>query len=809
MKLSKKEVINFGKIQSLSKMALIAINEQLCIEYINTYTKKLLGLPDDHNLIGKSIIAVFEQLNLPSIINDKGKIINPDLILINGYFQKWEKITTQVENEKWWLLIGHTIAWKEKLFQIFSKIFEKDNKNTLDKDKVYLNRIIENLPELVYWKDSKGVYQGCNQHVAELLNLNTPAEIIGRTDYDFGWSKERIKWLREVDASIIQKGICSIAEDAIPINNSTKIYLTSKTPLYNKEGEIIGVLGISTDITERKKMEEDLKIAKETAEAASHAKSEFIANMSHDIRTPLAGVIGISEILESTLNDPEQKEEAHMLYNSGEELLSMLNDILNDVSVGNMDSTDIHLDTFDLYQCMEDLVKLERPTTTLKHLGLYVDIDKDVPRYIISDRNKIHRILLNLLGNAIKFTPAGHITIQVTCLKSHDNDTQLQFSVTDTGIGIPKGIQGKVFDRFFRATPSYKGIYKGYGLGLHIVRSYVELLGGKIRLTSEEGVGTTVYFDLPCRKGAGEKIKNQPPLELLNASSTPASLPSSSLSLPNENENTAHLLLVEDNQLALKVLETMVSKNGYRFKSVSTGEDALELAKTIPFDLIITDIGLPGISGNEFVVEVRAWEKEHAQKPIPIIGLTGHTNRVVQAECLKAGMNEVFSKPITLHLIQNIANQYLLRPSEEAKNTKAISTKNLGAEFSKTEKELIKLENFPIFDPQIALKHLGGNLTLLNELIKGFISEEKQEDIYQMEKAYATKNWSEIEKFAHKLKGGAIYLGISRLELACQYLERYYKADNKAFLEQLYHQLLAVNQETIHTLRQWLAEDKP
>lgn len=171
---------------------------------------------------------------------------------------------------------------------------------------------------------------------------------------------------------------------------------------------------------------------------------------------------------------------------------------------------------------IENLIKLESPTTTVKHLELNYHIDVNVPRYLVCDRKKIHRILLNLLGNAIKFTESGQISIQVKCLERTPSNVHLQFGVSDTGIGIPIELQDKVFDRFFRVNPSYKGVYKGHGLGLHIAHAYVSLLGGHITLESKENVGTTFYFDLNCKIGDDQDLisKDQsilddmPPYEL-------------------------------------------------------------------------------------------------------------------------------------------------------------------------------------------------------------------------------------------------------------------------------------------------------
>ncbi|MCC5015836.1 MULTISPECIES: PAS domain-containing sensor histidine kinase [unclassified Legionella] len=792
------------KINSLFFLSFLKEAERIVFFIDKKHTIKHIILKTDKNYFlelayyqNKPFADAISHLNL-----DKKNIVNL-MNKVNSTLFEQSELSDKNLNFEYTLLIAYINSSYLAIFTVIDR--------TNEALKSYINAIINTLPGAIYWKDKEGRYMGCNQFVANMAGFDKPEQVLGKTDFDLCWKEFAQDW-RNLDLEVMRENKTYKREEPAKLANGRVITeLTIKSPLYNEKNEIVGIIGTSMDITEQKNLEQDLIIARQKAEAASRAKTEFIANMSHDIRTPLIGVIGISEILENTLDDPEQKKDARMLYDSGEELLRMLNDILRDVSVGNMDANDIHLDTFDLYQCIADLVKLERPTTTLKNLGLNVDIDRNVPRYIVSDRNKIHRILLNLLGNAIKFTLAGQITIQISCLESNDSDIRLKFSVSDTGIGISKNIQDKVFDRFFRATPSYKGIYKGYGLGLHIVRSYVELLGGEIGLSSTEGVGTTVYFELSCRKGVEGDVIIEKLAESQFHSPTPLTSSSlTKLSHPtNENEKTPLLLLVEDNMLAAKILETMVSKNGYRFKSASTGEEALELAKANHFDLIITDVGLPGMSGNELVAKIREWEIAHTKKPIPIIGLTGHTTGVMQAECLKAGMDDVFTKPITLHMIQNIVNKYIIKHSEETQNTKTISSQGLGEELPATERELFELGRMPIFCEKEALKHFDGNLTLLQELIREFISEGRQDDIYQIEKAYTTKNWSEIEKIAHKLKGGAVYLGTARLELACQYLERYYKAGHRTLLEQLYHQLLKVNQETIDALRQWLRQGKP
>jgi len=798
MKLSKKEVISFGKIQSLSKMAFIAINEKLCIEHINTYAKKLLSIKDDNSLIGKSIKQVFEQLNLQPLINTKGEIIDKGLILVDDCFQKWEKSSVTVENEKWMLLIGYLVNNNKLLNSCFKK-FKKDLQT---KDVVYLNNMLENLPELVYWKDSNCLYQGCNKNAADLLNYNSPKEIIGKSDHDlaheFGWSKERIKRLQEIDSSIIKKGIRIVEEDIIPINGIKKIYLTSKTPLHNKNNEVIGILGISTDISERKKMEEELHIAKDAAEAANTAKSEFLANMSHDIRTPLAGVVGMSELLENDLQNSRQINFAHMLHDSSEELLGLLNHIIDDVRAGNFHEDDIQLEVFSLQQCVQHLVKLELPTTKLKSLDLQVDIDKELPSYIEGDQIKLHRILLNLMGNAIKFTESGSILIKIKCLNKDHKKAHIQFEVTDTGIGIPKDKQDKVFDRFFRVTPSYKGLYKGHGLGLHIAQSYVKLLGGDITLTSKEGVGTTFKFDLQF------KVINRKPEEIKDKGVSAISSSDTKV-MQKTNASTPHILLVEDSPIALKVVENIVENEGWRFISAVDGEQALELSKSNDFDLIITDIGLPGISGHEFTQYFREWETLNNKKPTPVIGLTGHAREAAQNECLECGMNDVFTKPASPALLQELVNRFVAPDHMSSLQTLSIdkSSGNLGLDLPDSEDELFKLNSLSIFVPSQVLEQMGGDETAMLNILRLFVAETPK-NIALIQEAYNDGDLDKMEFLAHKMKSGATYCSVPKMKLACQYLERYRKAGHVAMLDKLYHQLIDVTKTTNETVEKWL-----
>jgi CheY-like chemotaxis protein/HPt (histidine-containing phosphotransfer) domain-containing protein len=266
--------------------------------------------------------------------------------------------------------------------------------------------------------------------------------------------------------------------------------------------------------------------------------------------------------------------------------------------------------------------------------------------------------------------------------------------------------------------------------------------------------------------------------------------------------------LVEDNPIALKVLENMVSKAGYHPTTATDGEKALALAKSGEFDLIITDIGLSDISGRELAHFIREWEKENAIKNTPIIGLTGHARETAMAECLESGMNDVFTKPASLAMIREIVNKFISQqPSTDTpSNSKATlaSFGKLDVDLPDTEDALFELESFPVFDPKYGLQQIN-DLALLMDIWKAYLSDEMQNDVNLMKKAHAKKDWEEVDRLAHKIKGGVCY-GTRRLFYACQYLERYYKVGHRTLLDKLYHQVLNVNEETIATLNKWLGK---
>lgn len=503
----------------------------------------------------------------------------------------------------------------------------------------FTSDLVSLIPAAIFWKDCNGIFLGCNTQFAYLAGLKYPAEIIGKTDFELPWGNVEASKYQQDDAELLQSGQSKInVEESITLNDGSQRYLlTSKTPLFSASGIVVGIVGIFQDITERKKMEVDLEKAKLAAEASSQIKDEFIRNMSHDIRTPLSGIIGMSSILEQEAQTLEEKENARMLNLSGEQLMALLNSVLDIISTESQQGNDVHLSFFNIETLIRNIAELELPSIKVKGLKLSLNIANNLPALVESDPTKIHRILLNLLGNAIKFTKQGSIEMGAKLSKQENTTQWIEWYIKDTGLGVKPEEQEKIFKKFYRGTPSYQGTYAGHGVGLHIVKHYIKLLQGNIRVESVINKGTTFTVTIPV------KVVEVEEPTLIQATLKPP--------------QPLQILLIEDNLIALKIAENVLNKLMLTYRSAMNGKQALELFKNHSFDLVLSDIGLPDISGTEVTQQLRAFEKETGRQPVPVIGLTAHPLVEVEQENLHAGMNHVLSKPLRQEILLDLLNQ--------------------------------------------------------------------------------------------------------------------------------------------------------
>ena len=357
-------------------------------------------------------------------------------------------------------------------------------------------------------------------------------------------------------------------------------------------------------------------------------------------------------------------------------------------------------------------------------------------------------------------------------------------------------------------TPSYKGLKNGHGIGLHIVKTYVELLGGKIRVKSQENKGSQFAFSLTLKVAD----RNAKPQNIINESLTARSEePPLFASSFNEKElrtnsipGAPEILIIEDNDIARKVVKSLIKEAKCNSIATADGETGLEIAKSKNFSLILTDIGLPGISGIEFAKQYRKHEKQSNITPVPIVAITGHAEGKMRDECIVAGINEVIIKPIRPEILDKIIAKFsLFNNNETLKFSSDESTNvNVESDLPKNEAELFSVDNEMIFDIKSAKKILGDtNTDLLMEMLKDTINNVIPNELPRLQKAHAEKNWQIVADISHKLKGGFLSISLERAATACKYLERYYKTGKTELLEKLYQQVLKTLEETTNRLK--------
>lgn len=498
-----------------------------------------------------------------------------------------------------------------------------------------LNAVTDSIAGIHWWKDINGVYQGCNSAMVEALGLKSRNDIIGKTDYELPWANQANVLIKNdkivLNTGTIQKGKEEIVETK---NGDVRTFIVAKAPIRDKANNIVGTIGNSIDVTELKRTQRDLKLAKKKAEDANQAKTEFIMNMSHDLRTPLAGIIGLANIQAKEETDTQDKNLWMWVHDAGEQLLELLNSVIELTAAEHIVDR-IKQERIDLIKLAEELYNLMLPTVQSKNLTFQLKIDPQLP-IIINDRIKLKRIFLNILSNALKFTKQGKISLEIKLLSIVNKQAKIKIIITDTGIGIPKDKQDKIFDRFYRVHPSYRAEYSGYGIGLYLVKETTKALDGKIKVFSEEEKGSrfTLEFNFALAEPDSKLIAPNPS-ELIVESEV----------LTDQPKGT--VLVAEDNSLVLYAVNKMLLSLAYRAIAVSSGEAALHALQTKTCDWALLDIGLPDLDGMEVTRHFREWEKVNNKPHLPIFALTAHAEKKIKDQCKKVGFDHVLEKPFT------------------------------------------------------------------------------------------------------------------------------------------------------------------
>ncbi|WP_454781910.1 PAS domain-containing protein [Legionella sp. WA2022007384] len=679
---------------------------------------------------------------------------------------------------------------------------EADLRLSQEKTQSTLENILAHMPGHVYWKDKNGVYLGCNNRQAQNLGFQFGYEIVGKTDFDLPWGENQAELFRQNDLHIMQTGETEIIEEKAQIDGKKAIVLSHKSPMRNKKGEITGVLGISINITDRKKIEAELNIAKEKAEAASLAKTEFLENMRHDLRTPLTGIVGFADLIKYEAQTPRINEYADNLVASSHALLDFMDDVLEAIHVSSGEVPKVRK-KFVLQKVAQHIIDLNKAKASAKLLDLSLDFDTNIPQYLIGDPVRIHRILLELIANSLNFTDSGFVTLTAKLAKQENREVVIKFIVEDSGIGIPKDKQQEIFLQFKRLTPSYKGIYKGAGLGLAVIKQFIDELDGEIYVESTVAKGTSFTCVIPLKTALLEDETG------IDKDFIDSTIPRLEQNTPITNKHPAQLekpfkhriLLVEDNTIAQTIAKEMLHQCDCQVDVAADGQTALGLWKKNKYDLIFMDIGLPDMDGYQVTRHIRVQEiaKNHHT---PIIALTAHIGEENKQRCIESGINAVLSKPLTQKNCCDILNSFI--PSIE----KGTSPEHGLFDLPTKEEQFFQLAEFPILDVEEGIKTTGTEATLCG-MLNLMLSHSFVEDVVLLKRAHEQGDWEKIQKLAHKIKGGVVYVGAIRLKIACQYFECYWKSGQRALSEQLYQQILRVIEETTSEIRKWIKTKSP
>jgi PAS domain S-box-containing protein len=583
------------------------------------------------------------------------------------------------------------------------------------------NIILSTMAEMVVYFDTKRKVKWANQAAIDFFKLNTE-NIVGLSDYALPGKNSEMVLNSPLHLSMETGGFQQDVQELL----SGESLLVSAYPVRNSDDAIEGYVEVSQDITGRVEMETELKKAKEESEAANEAKSRFLANVSHEIRNPLNVIKGMANLAFEASRDTEQMNYIDMIRHSANSLMGLINDIL-DYSKIEAHKFDMKHIPFSLSDLLSKIIFSFSSQVKEKGLDLSYALDQDIPDVLMGDPGKLTQVLLNLIGNAVKFTDQGKVELEVRGRQvdnhpDRNRSVTVHFQVKDTGIGIAESMQGKLFEVFTQdhTLDAYK--YEGTGLGLAISKNLVELMGGTLEFKSQEGRGSEFFFDIPFSVAARHAKQGSDPKMI--------DFEEKDLDVSQNLE----VLLVEDKPMNQKLIALYLERLGNQVFCASNGKEALHLTESRSFDLILMDIQLPDMDGVEITRHIRNREGSSGRHT-PIIAMTAYTQREDQERYAEAGMDGYISKPVSLaELYQGI--EKVLR-GQDLRESRDVSDREV----------------------QDMLDRLDGDTELLQQLIAIFLEDYMQERQY-LQESLDRGDWGGVASASHALKGELGNLGM-------------------------------------------------
>ncbi len=624
--------------------------------------------------------------------------------------------------------------------------------------------ILENMELGVMEVDVNGVIVKPYPRYCSMVGYEA-AELIGKNANEVLLSPEFLPVMEAQDQKRIE-GESDVYEVQIVKKDGERLWvLIGGAPIMDENGKVMGSIGIHFDLTEQKKLQRELEIARQEAEKARDAEKEFLANMSHEIRNPIHSVIGMTNLLYDTHLSKEQIEYVKTIKYSSEILMALVSDIL-DISKIAEGKMELSPQQFNLKELLEAVGKTIEIRLMEKPVIFKADIDETIPEALVGDSTFVNQILLNLLGNAVKFTEQGSVQLQAHLEGEMNDKIWVKFGIKDSGIGIELEKQGGIFERFSQAGKTTKSKYGGTGLGLPITKQLIELQGGTIELQSNIGEGTTFWVRIPFQKASPQanhsKEKN-----------------TSNFVLPPETTGL-RILIVEDNPINRRYLESILQKWKFSFWSCDDGVEALQVLQREVVDLILMDIRMPNMDGYETTVRLRSL-KHNPNHNVPIIALTASALLDEREKVMRAGMNYHLTKPFTPEQLLSTIRLFCTKCSKKDAEVNGTLSFAFSAPF-----ETSDLQDL-----------YGGNLDHALFMFEIFLKNTPQE-LAALEQAMTQNQLPVIAEIAHKIKPTYKMIGLGHVEALAKELETACTSKISAKkIKDVYHRFYTASQRAI------------
>jgi PAS domain S-box-containing protein len=541
------------------------------------------------------------------------------------------------------VIIGYLLIGTDNTARKLVEEEQKKSDQRLRDQQFYTRSLIEANIDAIMTTDPSGIITDVNKQMEALTDC-TRDELIGAPFKSYFTDPERAE--AAIKLVLSEKSVTDYELTARARDGKQTVVSYNATTFYDRNRTLQGVFAAARDVTERKRVEAELQQAKAAAESASRTKSEFLASMSHEIRTPMNAIMGIADLLAKTALSPEQDKYVQIFRRAGDNLLNLINDIL-DLSKVEASQLELEQTGFSLHDHLEKVMEMVATRANEKGLALVCEIAPGVPNDLVGDPTRLRQVLLNLLGNAIKFTESGEVSLRVTQDGNFAVPTALRFAVSDTGIGIPSQKLGQVFERFTQADSSTTRRFGGSGLGLTISRRLVELMGGRIWVESGVGKGSVFSFAAPFEIWP---TTNRPTLITVGVD-------------PEAQLPALRILLAEDSADNCTITMAYLEDTPYQVEIAETGAIACEKFTSGHYDLVLMDRQMPVMDGLTAARSIRAWEQANDRQPTPIIALTASALKGDREMCLAAGCTAFLTKPIKQEvLLQAIKERSQIAP---------------------------------------------------------------------------------------------------------------------------------------------------